>query len=170
VFSNKAIREVLGGFRRSTPSPVKPRDRVRHAPCKPALQFDKPVETAIQTANEPVKSDVYQNHPKAYISRPLRVSEDQRQRIIDRYNSRGQSIRQIAKEEGRARQTVTRIVRSADASEYEREIEQMRLEFRSLVSLACGSLQRAMKKDTTGMIAARYLENIGVIQKRRRRR
>jgi predicted transcriptional regulator len=46
--------------------------------------------------------------------------------MIDRYNNRGDSIRKIAREEGRARQTVTRILQSADTSEYDREIERMR--------------------------------------------
>jgi transposase len=97
------------------------------------------------------------------------MSEEQQMRIVDRYNNRGESIRTIAREEGRARQTVTRIVRSADASEYDREIERMRQEFRSLVALAFKSLLRAMKNDTTGMVAARYMEDAGIVPRKRRR-
>jgi hypothetical protein len=138
-------------------------------PCKPALRFDKTVERAIPIETRDPNLSVYQKNPKASVSRPLRVSEEQQMRMIDRYNNRGDSIRKISREEKRARQTVTRIVRFADTGEYDREIEQMRQEFRSSFRLASQSLLRAMKNDMTGMIASRYLERVGVIPKGRKK-
>lgn len=169
AISNKRIAAVLRELPGINPLSRYRPDSEAQAPCKSDLGSFKRVEPAIHTANLPARTYVHQSHPKQSISQPLRVPAEQRRRMIDRYNNDGESIRKIARQEGRARQTVTRIVRSADTSEYDREIERMRQEFRSFVALALESLSRAMEKDKTGMVAARYLENIGVIPKRRRR-
>ena len=100
-----------------------------------------------------------QSLPKSAKKRGIIVSFPQRERIKQRYVA-GQSIREIAREEGRARETVTKIVRSPDM---ERMVRQMRERYYGLADDALESLRRALERETNGRLAHQVLKDVGVV-------
>ena len=170
--SNKRIREVLTELPGTNPISRYQSKSEAQAPCKPALQFDKRVETPIPAITGSSNGDVYQNATKYTTSGPLRVSSEQRRRIVHRYLELGHSLRRISREEKRARQTVTRIIRNApETRAAEKDFgtfqQQMRREFRGMAGKAFKGVARAMKKDWR--VAARWFDMAGITEKRRRR-
>src|ERR1035441_3411023 len=80
---------------------------------------------------------VYRNAPKFTKERLSRIAAPQSERILQRFIV-GQSIREISREEGRARQTVTKIVRSDQMQSY---VQGMRERFYGLGDDALAAVQ-----------------------------
>ena len=94
----------------------------------------------------------------------------QQQRIQEKYTVGGKSIRQISKEEGKARETITKIVHSADMEmqreAWAREIQREMLE---LAREAIPALARAVKYSKNGgKLAFDILERAGIIPPKER--
>jgi hypothetical protein len=169
--SNKRNKSVLKDASGTVPLSRYPSVSEAPAPCKPELESFKTVEPKIP-APAGYSPDVYQNHPKPSVSRPLRVSPEQRRRIIYRYVELGESFRKISREEQRARQTVTRLIKTApETLAAERELEdfqqQMTRQFRAMTFSAFESLTRGMKNDVR--VALRVIEMLGIPERRKRR-
>lgn len=90
------------------------------------------------------------------------VPVPQQLRIIEKY-MRGTSIRHIAEEEDRARQTVTKIVRAPEVQSY---IEKLREEVMALGDEMVKSVRFALRHELDGRLAHEMLKDIGVIQPR----
>jgi len=88
-----------------------------------------------------------------------RVPEPQRLRIMQKY-ARGESIVQIAKEERRNRETITKIVRSDEMQAF---VRQMREEFYGLAFDAMKSLRLAIQNNDDPRIAYQLLRDTGII-------
>jgi len=86
----------------------------------------------------------------------------QQLRIIEKY-MRGASIRRISEEEDRARQTVTKIVRSSEVQEY---VKKLREEVIALGDAMMASIRFALRHELDGKLAHEMLKDIGVIQPR----
>lgn len=157
---NTVFSSVLTDAAQSNQSFVNSAKSERQGTCKPALRFDKTVKRRIRLVNRNQSEGVYQSHPKLAVAWPLPVSQLERQRILARHHS-GQSLRRISREEGRARQTVTRIARSIDT---QAEIEEMRRRYWGLAPDALNSVRRAIQNDP--WFAITFLRHIGVIPKR----
>jgi hypothetical protein len=89
------------------------------------------------------------------------IPPPQSARIVHRYIA-GESIRQIAREERRDRQTVTKIVRSEEVTEY---VRSMRERFYGLGETALGAVQRALEQGDA-RLAYEHLKDIGVVPDR----
>jgi predicted transcriptional regulator len=72
----------------------------------------------------------------------------------------GQSIRKIAREEGRDRATVTKIVRSSEVEDYIREIRE---QYFGLGQLALAAVRTAIREEKDGRLAYQLLKDIGVV-------
>ena len=72
----------------------------------------------------------------------------------------GQGIRQISREEGRARQTVTKIVRSEKMQAY---VQALRERFYGLGDDALSAVQHALQQRKDPQLAYRLLMDIGVV-------
>ena len=102
---------------------------------------------------------VNRNAPNFTKKRPSRIPPPQTERILQR-SIVGQSIRKISREEGRARQTVTKIVRSKKMQAY---VEAMRERFYGLGDLAVAAVQHALQEKKDPNLAYRLLIDIGVV-------
>jgi len=87
-----------------------------------------------------------------------RVPGPQRVRVMQKFAS-GKSIVQIAKEENRNRETVSRIVHS---EEMHAHVERMREKFYGLADLAIAAVQQALE-DGDAQVGYRILLDMGVI-------
>jgi hypothetical protein len=92
----------------------------------------------------------------------LQVPVPQQLRIIEKY-MQGMSIRQIAEEEDRARQTVTKVVRAPEVQGY---IEKLQEEVIALGDEMLKSVRFALRHELDGRLAHEMLRDIGVIQPR----
>ena len=102
---------------------------------------------------------VYRNVPKR-TKKPLsRIPAPQSERILQRFIV-GQSIREISRGEGRARQTVTKIVRSDKVQAY---VQGMRERFYGLGDDALAAVQHALQQQKDAQLAYRLLMDIGVV-------
>jgi hypothetical protein len=99
---------------------------------------------------------------KKFGKRGLQVPVPQQLRIIEKY-MQGMSLRRIAEEEDRARQTVTKIVR---APEVEGCIEKLREEVIALGDEMVKSVRFAVRHELDGRLAYEMLKDIGVLQPR----
>jgi hypothetical protein len=99
---------------------------------------------------------------KKFGTRGLQVPVPQQLRIIEKY-MQGMSLRRIAEEEDRARQTVTKIVR---APEVEGCIEKLREEVIALGDEMVKSVRFAVRHELDGRLAYEMLKDIGVLQPR----
>jgi hypothetical protein len=99
---------------------------------------------------------------KKFGKRGLQVPVPQQLRIIEKY-MQGMSLRRIAEEEDRARQTVTKIVR---APEVEGCIEKLREEVIALGDEMVKSVRFAVRHELDGRLAYDMLKDIGVLQPR----
>jgi hypothetical protein len=72
----------------------------------------------------------------------------------------GESIREISREEGRARPTVTKIVRSDEVQAY---VQAMRERFYGLGTDALAAVQHALQQQKDAQLAYRLLMDIGVV-------
>jgi hypothetical protein len=73
----------------------------------------------------------------------------------------GRGIRQIAREEGRSRETVTKIIRSEDVQKY---VAELREQYIGLGREAMAALTRALRTSKDGKLAHQILLDIGVIR------
>jgi hypothetical protein len=154
---NNASAPVLTDFYQSTPLPVKAGGIEPQATCKPVLTFDKTVGNVIPIGVGVPHLHVYQSHPKVATARPLRVSEQERQEIMVR-REEGQSLRKISRQMGRARQTISRMVRANETD----DVTELRDDYFELLPKAIESVRRAVQNDPWAAI--KYLKRIGVIQ------
>ncbi len=109
------------------------------------------------------KGKVYQfGQPstKKFGSMGLQVPVPQQLRIIEKY-MQGMSIRRIAEEEDRARQTVTKVVRAPEVQSY---IEKLREEVIALGDEMVKSVRFALRHELDGQLAHEMLKDIGVLQ------
>ncbi len=102
---------------------------------------------------------VDRNLPKFTKKRQSRIPAPQSERIRQQFIA-GQGIREISREEGRARQTVTKIVRSKKMQAY---VQAMREKFYGLGDLALAGVQHAVQQQKNGQLAYRLLMDIGVV-------
>jgi hypothetical protein len=87
-----------------------------------------------------------------------RIPAPQSIRIMQRY-AQGASIRKIAREEGRDRAAVTKIVKSPEMHAH---VERMREKFYGLADLAIAAVQQALE-DGDAQVGYRILLDMGVI-------
>jgi hypothetical protein len=99
---------------------------------------------------------------KKFGMRGLQIPVPQQLRIIEKY-MQGISLRRIAEEEDRARQTVTKIVR---APEVEGCIEKLREEVIALGDEMVKSVRFAVRHELDGRLAYEMLKDIGVLRPR----
>jgi hypothetical protein len=71
----------------------------------------------------------------------------------------GYSIRKISREEGRARQTIVRIVRSEDVQNF---VKQMQEELWGLIPAAIGALRHELEANKNSELAYQMIRDIGV--------
>jgi hypothetical protein len=71
----------------------------------------------------------------------------------------GYSIRKISREEGRARQTIVRIVRSEDVQNF---VKQMQEELWGLIPAAIGALRHELEINKNSDLAYQIIKDIGV--------
>jgi hypothetical protein len=88
------------------------------------------------------------------------VPEPQQLRIVEKY-MRGLSLRRIAEEEDRARQTVSKIVRAPEMQNY---VERLREKVFGLGDDAARSLGFAFRTELDGRLAYQFLRDIGIFQ------
>jgi len=100
-----------------------------------------------------------QKRPRASKNRKSRIPPPQAARIMQRYVA-GENIRSIARDEGRDRGTVSRIVQS---EEMQAHTQKMRAQYYGLAELAMDGLRRALEQSHDGKLAHEVLQNIGVI-------
>ena len=95
------------------------------------------------------------------------VPGPQQQRIKSKY-IKGESIRRIAREEGRARETITRVVRSKDMQQM---VQEQREKFFGSLDEILEALFRSIKETKDGgWLAYRCLRDAGIIPSRNSKR
>jgi hypothetical protein len=97
--------------------------------------------------------------PRSTKSNRTHVPEPQRARIVGKF-VQGKGIRQISREEGRSRETVTKIVRSKDVQSY---VADLRERYIGLGREALDALTRALRSSKDGKLAHQILVDIGVV-------
>ena len=123
------------------------------------------IQRARTTVKPGEKKRVYQVgqlFTKKFGKRGLQVPVPQQLRIIEKY-MQGMSLRRIAEEEDRARQTVTKIVRAPEVQGY---IERLREEVIALGDDMVKSVRFAVRHELDGRLAHEMLKDIGVLQPR----
>jgi len=88
-----------------------------------------------------------------------RIPAPQTARIMQRYIA-GENIRSIARDEGRDRGTIRRIVKS---EEMQAHVHQMREQYYGLAAAAMESVYRALQQSTDGRLGHEILRNLGII-------
>jgi hypothetical protein len=96
--------------------------------------------------------------PKPTIRSSSLVPAPQAERIKQKF-VQGYSIRKIAREEGRARQTIVRIVRSEDVQNF---VRQMQEELWGLIPAAIGALRHELETNKNSELAYQMIRDIGV--------
>jgi hypothetical protein len=119
------------------------------------------IETKLAKRKTPTKpcGGPYQSLPKPRKKGFSSVPPPQRERILRRYIE-GQSIRRISREEGRARETVTKIVRSAN--EVESYVQRMQEAYIRLGAEAVQAVRYAIVVKKDGWLAHQLLKDVGV--------
>src|SRR6201987_189670 len=103
-------------------------------------------------------STASQSVPKATIRSSSLVPAPQVERIKQKF-VQGCSIRKIYREEGRARQTIVRIVRSEDVQNF---VKQMQEELWGLIPAAIGALRHELQTNKNSELAYQIIRDIGV--------
>jgi hypothetical protein len=96
--------------------------------------------------------------PKLPIKCTSLVPAPQAERIKQMF-VQGYSIRRISREEGRARQTIVRIVRSEDVQNF---IKQMQEELWGLIPAAIGTQRHELETNKNSQLAYQIIKDIGV--------
>jgi hypothetical protein len=100
--------------------------------------------------------------PKSTKGNHSHVPRPQQERIVSKF-IQGRGIRQIAREERRSRETVTKIVRSKDVQKY---VAELREQYIGLGREALAALTRALRTSNDGKLAHQVLVDIDVVQTR----
>ena len=104
-------------------------------------------------------SKTRQNQPQSTKNPQTRIPVPQATRIMGRYIA-GESIRSIAREEDRDRETVTKIVRSIEMREF---VQAQRERFFALAPLALQALEEVLNLAEDGRLARDVLADMGVV-------
>jgi hypothetical protein len=104
-------------------------------------------------------SKVGRVRPKSTKTSRTIVPPPQSARIVQKFIT-GRSIRQIAREEGRDRATITKIVRSSEVQNY---VEKIREQYFGLGELALSAVRKAIQEEKDGRLAYQLLKDIGVV-------
>jgi hypothetical protein len=104
-----------------------------------------------------------QNQPEPAKTPRTSVPPPQSARIANRFIS-GQSIREIAREEGRDRETVKRIVQARDIQEY---VLLLRAKFFEVGSDAVYAVQHQLRDKKDGRLGVEILKDIGAVPSKR---
>jgi hypothetical protein len=123
------------------------------------LPKTKPSASSLTTAAGESKEGTCQNLPNSTKIPETMIPAPQRERIMQRHTL-GQSIRRIAREENRARETVTKIVRSDDMRAY---VTGLRERFYGLGDLALSAVEHALSLAKDSQLGYRLLIDIGVV-------
>lgn len=118
-----------------------------------------PTQARSTNSTAPKCKGTVQKRSRATKTGKLRIPPPQAARMMQRYIA-GDSIREIARVEGRDRGTVTRIVQS---EEMQAHVQQMREQYYGLADLAMDNLRRALEQNSDGRLAHEILRNLGVI-------
>jgi hypothetical protein len=97
--------------------------------------------------------------PKSTKANHSHVPRPQQERIVSKF-IQGRGIRQIAREERRSRETVTKIVRSEDVQKY---VAELREQYIGLGREALAALTRALRSSTDGKLAHQVLVDLDVV-------
>lgn len=135
------------------PHPTKPKKVV--APGPNSL----PDTTQTSADSSALLPGVSQNVPKSTNSIRTTIPTPQSERIMQRYAS-GQSIRKISRSEGRARQTVTKIVRSEDMRKCACELRER---LYALGDHALAAVEDGLVQQKDARLGYRLLEDIGAV-------
>ena len=103
-------------------------------------------------------STASQSVPKSTTRSTSLVPAPQVERIKQKF-VQGYSIRKISREEGRARQTIVRIVRSEDVQNFVKEMQQ---ELWGLIPAAIGALRHELETNKNSELAYQIVRDIGV--------
>ena len=98
--------------------------------------------------------------PKSTKANHSHVPRPQQGRIVSKFIE-GKGIRQISREEGRSRETVTKIIRSEDVQSY---IAELRESYLALGREVLAALTRALRTSRDGKLAHQVLVDIGVAE------
>jgi hypothetical protein len=90
------------------------------------------------------------------------VPSPQRERIVSKFIE-GKGIRRISREEGRSRETISKIVRSKDVQSY---VADLRERYVGLGREAMDALTFALRSSTDGKLAHQVLVDLDVVQTR----
>ncbi len=114
-----------------------------------------------RTRKQQGKNELKPNQPlpKSAKERRTSIPPPQSQRIMQRFVA-GQSIREISREEGRARETITKIVR---CDEMQAHVKKMRERFYGFGCDALDAVRYALRKKKDGQLGYRFLVDIGVV-------
>jgi hypothetical protein len=112
-----------------------------------------------QGGRESLKLKIVQSLPKSTKAPRTIVPPPQSQRIMQRFVA-GQSIREISRQEGKARETVTKIVRSDEMSAF---VRQMRESFYGLGVDALDAVRHSLCQKKDGQLGYKLLTDIGII-------
>jgi|SRR6516165_6024230 hypothetical protein len=104
-----------------------------------------------------------QNPPEPTKKPRTSVPPPQSARIANRFIS-GQSIRKIAREEGRDRETVKRIVQARDIQEY---VLLLRAKFFGVGPDAVDAIQHQLKDKKDGRLGLEILRDVGAVPSKR---
>jgi len=88
-----------------------------------------------------------------------RIPPPQRMRVLQKYAS-GKSIVAIGREEGRNRESISRIVHSAEMREH---VHRMREAFYGLADSALAAMRHALEVERDGQLAYKILTDIGAV-------
>jgi hypothetical protein len=103
-------------------------------------------------------STVSHSVPRLSVRSSSLVPAPQADRIKQKF-VQGYSIRKISREEGRARQTIVRIVRSEDVQNF---VKQMQEELWGLIPAAIGALRHELQTNKNSQLAYQIIRDIGV--------
>ena len=122
-------------------------------PCKvPTKTGGKPPDPGFKSGH---------NRPRSAKAGSSRIPLPQQERIKQKYVA-GQSVRQIAREEGMARETVDRIVESQDMADFVRD---MRAKFVGLGEDALAAVTSSVRRGDA-QLSYKILEAIGIVPSR----
>jgi hypothetical protein len=120
----------------------------------------KSVVSSVANGNAISKERVSQNRPKSAKKTEITaIPPPQSVRIMQRYVA-GQSIREISRKEGRARETVTKIVRSNEMNTY---VSTLRERFYGLGADALSAVEHGLRQMRDPRLGYRLLMDIGVV-------
>lgn len=120
---------------------------------------------SVRKSEQGRKPETSQNQPKPAKQPQTRIPSPQVARIINKF-IRGQSQREIARVEGRDRETIARIVRSNEVQLY---VARLRMDYIGLGSEAINTMGKVLRKGKDPRTAHQLLSDIGAVPSERER-